>query len=576
MRAIIKIVSFEKIYFIDRIYLILVNILWEECLLGLMPDSPLLLSSLIQHADKYHGKREIVSRLSNGKIVRSNYAETHKRSKKLAQALIKLNVIKGDMIATMAWSNTRHYELFYGVPGIGAICHTINPRLFIDQIIYIIKDAKDKFIFLELDFIPILSQIVDEIEDVEGLVFLCDSHEMPDHNFSLPVYCYEDLLEDNDGDFAWPLFDEMTASSLCYTSGTTGNPKGVLYAHRSNILHSLAAAAPDVMSISANDIVMPIAPMFHANAWGLPYVATMVGSKIVLPGKLLDGKNVYELIQKEKVTFTAAVPTIWLMLFEYLEKTSNKIPSLDRCVVGGSACPKFMIEKFRDIYSVEVIHAWGMTETSPLGTINKSLPEHVNLNRIEKDSISIKQGRPMYGIELKITDDDGRILPNDGLSYGNLWVKGPWVCTGYLNINNSEVHTRDNWFLTGDVATLDKDGFMLITDRAKDVIKSGGEWISSIEIENIAAGHPGIVEAAVIGVSHKKWDERPLLILVRNKKTEVSKDIILDYLKDKIAKWWMPDDAIFVDNLPHTATGKLKKIELKEKYIDYLIKNQVS
>ena len=536
---------------------------------GLMTDKPLLISSLIDHAARYHGDTEIVSCNTDGTIDRSNYKEVNIRAKKLAQSLIKLGIKKGDTIGTMAWSNVRHYELYYGVSGIGAICHTINPRLFPEQLIFIINDAKDKFLFIDAEFIPLIEKLKDSIQKIEKIIILCKKDEMPDSKICENLICYEDIIGKEDGDFHWPIFDEKTASSLCYTSGTTGNPKGVLYAHRSTVIHSLAAAAKDAMSISARDVIMPVAPMFHANAWGIPYVATMVGAKMVLPGRNLDGESIQSLVENEKVTFTAAVPTIWLMLFEYLEKSGKKLESLTRCVIGGSACPRFMMEKFFEKYGVDVIHCWGMTETSPIGTINKPLSKHNVSNMNEKFDLAVKQGRPVYGVELKITDDNGITLLNDGKAFGNLWIRGPWICSGYLNIEKSETHGEDDWFLTGDVATIDPDGYMQITDRTKDVIKSGGEWISSIEIENFAAGHPSIMEAAVIGIFHPKWDERPLLILVKNDNKEVTKDEILSFLKDKIASWWMPNAVEFVDSLPHTATGKIQKLALREQFKDY-------
>ncbi len=536
---------------------------------GLMTDKPLLISSLIDYAARYHGDTEIVSCNTDGSIERSNYEIVNLRSKKLAQSLIKLGIKKGDTIGTMAWSNVRHYELYYGVSGIGAICHTINPRLFPEQISFIANDAKDKFLFLDPEFLPLIENLKEDLKNVEKFIVLCAKKDMPKSEVIKDLTCYEDMLQNEDGNFSWPSFDEKTASSLCYTSGTTGNPKGVLYAHRSTVIHSLAAAAADAMSISARDVIMPVAPMFHANGWGIPYAATMVGAKLVLPGRNLDGKSVQSLIEGERVTFTAAVPTIWLMLFEYLENSGKKLESLTRCVIGGSACPRFMMEKFYEKYGVDVIHCWGMTETSPIGTINRPLSKHDNANLTEKFDLAVKQGRPVYGVELKITDDNGVTLPNDGKAFGNLWIRGPWICSGYLNIESSETHGEENWFLTGDVATIDADGYMQITDRTKDVIKSGGEWISSIEIENFAAGHPSIMEAAVIGIFHPKWDERPLLILVKNDNKKVTEDEILSFLKDKIASWWMPDAVEFVDSLPHTATGKIQKLALREQFKDY-------
>ena len=537
-------------------------------MLGLMSNKNLLISSLIEHSSEYHSETEIVHRAVNDNIERTNYKKTDLRIRKLAKCLISMGVVLGDRLGTIAWSNLRHLELYYGISGIGAICHTINPRLFKEQLIFIINNAEDKFLFVDLDFKKIISEISDKLQTVKKIIFLCSENELPDNfNVKQEIIAYESLISENMMLDKWPDFDENTASSLCYTSGTTGNPKGVLYSHRSTILHTIAAANPDALNISSTDIIMPIAPMFHANAWGIPYIANMVGAKLVLPGRHLDGESVYNLLDQEQVTFTAAVPTIWLMLFEYLDKSKKKLNYLKRCVIGGSACPKFMIEDFHKKYGVEVVHAWGMTETSPLGTVNKPLKKHLTLSQSQKYELATKQGRPIYGVKIKITDDEGITLPNDGKSFGNLWVKGPWVCSGYLNISKSDAHDDNDWFLTGDVACIDKDGFMLITDRLKDVIKSGGEWISSIQVENIAIGHNKISEAAVIGVKHKKWDERPLLLAVKSE--EVEKKEIFDYMKDKIANWWMPDDIVFVNELPHTATGKIKKLELKKSFENY-------
>ena len=539
-------------------------------MLGLMSDQQLLISSLIEHSGKYHGQTEIVDCDTDGKIYKTNYSDTLIRVKKLANSLKNLNVNLGDTIGTLAWSNLRHLELYYGVSGIGAICHTINPRLFKEQIIYIINDAKNKLLFVDLDFFDLVVEISNEINTVEYIIVLGQKKDIPNtKNISKKVIAYEDLIENISALNEWPIFSEKTASSLCYTSGTTGNPKGVLYSHRSTLIHTIAAANPDSFNLSSLDVIMPIAPMFHANAWGIPYVATMIGAKLVLPGRHLDGKSIYNLLEREKVTFTAAVPTIWLMLFQFLETEKKKLNHLKSCAIGGSACPKVMIENFAEKHDVNVIHAWGMTETSPLGTVNRPLNKHKEFTKEQKYELATKQGRPVYGVDIKIKDDEGNDLPRDGKTAGNLWVKGPWICKGYMNIIESDVHEEDGWFLTGDVANIDEDGYMQITDRVKDVIKSGGEWISTIEIENITIAHPKVKEAAVIGVKHKKWDERPLLLVVKSE--EVSKEQIYEFLVGKIAKWWMPDDILFLNELPHTATGKIRKVDLKTKYINYLI-----
>ncbi len=537
---------------------------------GLMSNRQLLISSLLEHCVKNHGETLIVHRELSGKVKETNYIKTELRIKKLANALKKNGILQGDTIGTLAWSNLRHLELYYGVAGIGAICHTINPRLFKEQLTFIINDAKDKFLFVDLDLIEIVKDISDKLEHVEKIILLCSLGEMPKNlKIKQAILNYEEFINENPID-DWPSFSEGLASSLCYTSGTTGNPKGVLYSHRSTILHTIAAANPDALNISSTDVIMPIAPMFHANAWGIPYIATMVGAKLVLPGRQLDGKSIYELIEQKSVTFTAAVPTVWLMLLQYLNEKKIKLKSLKTCVIGGSACPKFMIEQFYTQHGVEVIHAWGMTETSPLGTVNRPLAKHACLDQQQKFELSTKQGRPIYGVEIKITDDNNNILKNDGKTFGNLWVRGPWISSGYINIDDkSKSHDKNGWFLTGDVATIDQDSYMHITDRVKDVIKSGGEWISSIEIENMTVGHPKVKEAAVIGAKHPKWDERPLLIVV--KESKVSKKEIFDFLSGRIAKWWMPDDIVFTEQLPYTATGKIKKVELKKSYEGYYL-----
>ena len=539
-------------------------------MLGLMSDQQLLISSLIEHSGQYHGQTEIVDCDSAGKIYKTNYYDTLLRVKKLANSLKNLNVDFGDRIGTLAWSNLRHLELYYGISGIGAICHTINPRLFKEQIIFIINDAKNKLLFVDVDFIDLVIEISNEINTVEHIIVLGKTNDIPYKKIiDKKIIAYEELIKNVKPLDIWPTFSENTASSLCYTSGTTGNPKGVLYSHRSTVIHTIAAANPDSFNLSSLDVIMPIAPMFHANAWGIPYVANMVGAKLVLPGRNLDGKSIYNLLESEKVTFTAAVPTIWLMLFQFLETEKKKLNYLKSCAIGGAACPKVMIENFAEKHQVHVIHAWGMTETSPLGTVNRPLNKHKKFTKEQKYALATKQGRPVYGVDIKVQDDEGNNLPRDGKTAGNLLVKGPWICKGYMNIKDSDVHQDDGWFLTGDVANIDRDGYMQITERVKDVIKSGGEWISTIEIENITVAHPSVKEAAVIGVKHIKWDERPLLLVVKSE--EVSKEQIYGFLADKIAKWWMPDDILFVSELPHTATGKIKKVDLKAKYTNHLI-----
>lgn len=536
-------------------------------MLGLMMDKPLLISSLLDYAATYHGGTEIVSRTVEGPIHRYTYSDAEKRAKKLARALQALGVGEGDRVATLAWNGYRHYELYYGVSGMGAICHMINPRLFAAQIAYITNHAEDALIFVDLSFVPVLEQIASEAASVKGFVIMTDEANMPET--SLPnVYCYETLLDAQDDDYDWPQFDELTASSMCYSSGTTGNPKGVLYSHRSTVLHAWASTMPDMLGLAARDAVMPVVPMFHVNAWGLPYAATMVGAKLVMPGAAMDGESVHQLIEDEGVTFSAGVPTVWLGLLDYLERSGKRLDGFERCVIGGSATPRAMIVKLQEEYDVNVLHAWGMTEMSPLGTVN--WPKHgmegeTDAARLDRE---VKQGRPCYGVDLKIVNDANQRLPEDGVAFGELKARGFWVCSEYYQ-GEGQSHDADGWFSTGDVSTIDADGYMHVTDRSKDVIKSGGEWISSIELENVAVGHPGVFEAAVVGVAHPKWDERPLLVIVRNEGSAVTREELLAYYEGKVAKWWIPDDVAFVDELPHTATGKLLKMDLRDKFEDY-------
>ncbi len=537
-------------------------------MLGLMQDRPLLISSLIDFAAQYHGDVDIVSRTIEGPIHRHSYADANTRSKQLAQALVGLGITLGDRVATLAWNGYRHLECYYGVSGIGAVLHTINPRLFPEQIVYIANHAEDRVLFTELTFVPLLEGIADQLQRVEAIVIMTDRAHMPET--SLPnVLCYEELLVAQDGDFAWPSFNEKTASSLCYTSGTTGNPKGVLYSHRSTVLHSMASCSNDVLGLSSQDSVLPVVPMFHANSWGIAYSAPMSGAKLVLPGMGMDGASIYELLEQEKVTLSAGVPTVWLMLLQYLQQNDKQLPYMTRTVIGGSAAPASMIETFEHDFDVVVIHAWGMTEMSPLGTTGNLKAGMADWDYADKLTVKSKQGRAVYGVDMKITDDDGNELPRDGVAFGHLMVRGPWITNGYFKGDGGEVLDTGDWFDTGDVATLDPEGYMQITDRSKDVIKSGGEWISSIDLENIAVGHPGVAEAAVIGVAHPKWDERPLLIIVRNEGSSIEGPEILDFMKGSIASWWMPDDVTFVDEIPHTATGKIQKLILREQFADY-------
>lgn len=537
---------------------------------GLMMDVPLLISSLIEHADIYHGETEIVSRTHDHHLHRTNYRAVHQRSRQLASALEKLGVEKGDRIATLAWNDFRHVEIYYAVSGMGAICHTLNPRLFAEQLVYIVNHAEDAWIFVDPMFLPLVAKLAGQFEKTRGFVVLTNADAMPEiPDCDQEVLCYEDVVASG-GDYSWPRLEENTASSLCYTSGTTGNPKGVLYSHRSTVLHSYGVVSPDTLSISAHDTILPVVPMFHANAWGLPYAAPMCGTKLVMPGAKLDGPNLTELLENEKVTMTAGVPTVWLALLQHLRENEIRLPHLKKVVIGGSAAPRAMIEEFERDHEVEVLHAWGMTETSPLGTVGTTLPRHRDLETNDLLDIKTKQGRGIFGVEMRIVGDDGEERPRDGKAFGELQVRGPWCAAGYFKGEGGDVLDGDGWFATGDVATLDPDGYMQITDRSKDVIKSGGEWISSIDLENEVVAHPKVAEAAVIGVPHPKWDERPLLILVAaDKDAPPQRDEILDYLKERIAKWQLPDDVVFVDELPHTATGKISKRTLREQFGDH-------
>ncbi|MCD1641738.1 fatty-acid--CoA ligase [Aurantimonas coralicida] len=535
---------------------------------GLMQQWPLLCSKVIDHAATYHPLREVVSRSVEGPMHRTNYREVRARAMKLAQRLDREGIKLGDRVATLAWNTWRHLECWYGIVGIGAIYHTLNPRLFPEQIAWIMNDAEDRIIFADVTFMPILEAIAPNVPSLEKIVVLTDAAHMPETRLA-NVVAYEDWLAEADGDFAWKEFDENTAAGMCYTSGTTGNPKGVLYSHRSNLLHSMIAQQPDAMGLSSRDRVLPIVPLFHANGWGLAFSCPMAGAAMIMPGARMDGASVYEILTTEKVTFSAAVPTVWLMLLQHLEKVGGELPDLKKVVIGGSACPRAVTQKFQEVYGVQVIHAWGMTEMSPLGSLCTIKPEYQDLTGDALLDIEEKQGHPPFAVEMKVTDDENVERPWDGKTFGRLKVRGPAVASSYYKGTGAEAFDEDGWFDTGDVAHMDQHGYMQITDRAKDVIKSGGEWISTIDLENLAVGHPDVAEAAVIGLAHPKWDERPLMVIVRKEGRNVSREDILAYLEGKIAKWWMPDDVAFVDEIPHTATGKIQKMTLRDQFRDY-------
>jgi fatty-acyl-CoA synthase len=534
---------------------------------GLMMSVPLSIPSLLRHAALNHGDTEIVSRRCEGDIHRYNYREAHSRAKKLANALERLDVRRGDRVATLAWNGYRHFELYYAVSGMGAVIHTVNPRLFPEQIAYIVNHAEDRYVFFDLTFAPLVEKLAPACRGVKGWVAMTDRAHMPKIAVD-ELLCYEELVEDQRDDYEWPELDEDTAAGLCYTSGTTGNPKGVLFSHRSSVLHAYAISLPDASDYSARSVVLPIVPMFHVNAWGIPYAGPLVGAKLVFPGPGLDGASLYELFEKERVTTSSGVPTVWLGLINYLRQNKLRLSTLKMTVIGGSACPPAMMKTLQEDYGIEVRHGWGMTEMSPVGTVNTAKEKHLALSKEKRFGIALKQGRPLYGVEMKIVDGEGRELPRDGKAFGDLLVRGPWILREYYRGEGGDP-LRGGWFPTGDVGTLDPDGYLQITDRSKDVIKSGGEWISSIDLENIAMGHPAVAEAAVIGVSHPKWAERPLLIVVKKPGAEVTREEMLRYYEGKIAKWWLPDDVVFVEQLPHTATGKLSKMTLRQQFEDY-------
>jgi acyl-CoA synthetase (AMP-forming)/AMP-acid ligase II len=536
-------------------------------MLGLMQDWPLLIHRVIDHAAIQHAKREIVSRSVEGPIHRTTYASLRRRSLQVAKRLAADGIRQGDRVATLAWNTWRHLEAWYGITGLGAVYHTVNPRLFDDQIVYIVNHAEDRLILLDLTFVPLVERLAPRLSSIERYVILTDSARLPET--SLPnAIAYEDWLSEADEDFAWASFEENTAAGLCYTSGTTGEPKGVLYSHRSNILHSLSVNGADFLGIGSRDTAMPVVPLFHANGWSFAFSAPMAGATLVLPGAKLDGPSILELLETERVTLTAAVPTVWLALLRHLEATGATLSTLKRVVIGGSACPRAMTEAFETKYDVTVAHAWGMTEMSPLGSVCSIKPDYGDIGGEALLDLKVKQGHPPFGVEFRITDDENRDLPWDGSTFGRLKVRGPAVARAYFR-RDDDLLDEHGFFETGDVATIDPYGMMHVKERAKDVIKSGGEWISSIELENLAVGHPDVAEAAVIGVHHPKWDERPLLIVVPKEGRRPSRDDLIGFMQGRIAKWWLPDDVVIVAEIPHTATGKIQKTALRDQFRDY-------
>jgi acyl-CoA synthetase (AMP-forming)/AMP-acid ligase II len=536
--------------------------------MGQMMSQPLLISTILDYAARHYPHSEIVSRRVEGDLHRYTYRDCQVRAKKMANALATLGVNMGDRVATVAWNGYRHMELYYAVSGSGAVLHTVNPRLHPEQLAYILNHAEDQVLFFDLTFLPLAEAVAAHCKTVKAFVLMADRDRMPASSPIANLLCYEDLIDSSSDDYSWSLFDENSAASLCYTSGTTGNPKGALYSHRSSVLHAYGSAMPNALNVSAADTVLPVVPMFHVNAWGLPYSVLLSGAKMVYPGAALDGKSLYELFESEGVTFSAGVPTVWLGLINYVMQNELKFSTFRRTVIGGSACPPAMMDTLIDKLNVEVIHAWGMTEMSPLGTAGGLQAKHLSLPREAQRKILQKQGHAVYGVDMKIVDDSGKELAWDGVTYGHLLVKGPWIISSYFKNEGGDV-LQDGWFPTGDVATIDADGYMQITDRSKDVIKSGGEWIGTIDLENIAMAHPAVLQAACIGIAHPKWDERPLLLVIKRPGHDVTREELLKFFEGKIAKFWMPDDVVFIDALPMGATGKIQKNKLRDQFKEY-------
>lgn len=541
-------------------------------MLGLMQNQPLLISSLIEFAERHHSDGEIVSRRVEGDIHRYTYKDLALRSRQVANALDGLKIGFSDRVATLAWNGYRHMEIYFGVSGSGRVLHTLNPRLHPDQVVWVANHAEDQVLCFDASFLPLVQAVHARCTTIRHYVMLCDADKLPQDSGVPNLISYETWIGKQSTNYTWPVFDENSASSMCYTSGTTGNPKAALYSHRSTVLHAYAAALPDVMNLSARDSVLPVVPMFHVNAWGIPYSAALTGCKLVFPGPALDGKSVYDLLESEKVTFAAGVPTVWQMLLGHMQANGLRFSTLNRTVIGGSACPPAMINAFNDDHGVDVLHAWGMTEMSPLGTLCTLKNKHLLLSKEEQMKIRLKQGRAIYGMDMKIIDETGKELPHDGKAFGDLLVKGPWIVAEYFKQSQEPSPKSplvDGWFPTGDVATIDPDGYMQITDRSKDVIKSGGEWISSIDIENIAVAHPAVAMAACIGIYHPKWDERPIIAVVKKPGADVSREELISFYEGKTAKWQIPDDVVFVDAIPLGATGKMLKTRLRETLKDY-------